>query len=107
MPADTNYVDWDTVGFVRASDYRTRVLGALTDGPATPTTVGERTDLELTHVSRTITEPREHELAELLVPEELTTGRIYGLTDKGAAISNTLGRWTNEPPRMAAALLPY
>lgn len=87
MAADTDDIDWDTVGFVRASDYRTRVLDALTDGPATPTTVGERTDLELTHVSRTITELRDHELAELLVPEERTKGRIYGLTDAGQTVA--------------------
>jgi len=87
MAADTDDVDWGTVGFVRASDYRTRVLDALADGPATPTTVGERTDLELTHVSRTITELREHDLAELLVPEERTKGRIYGLTDDGETVA--------------------
>ena len=87
MAADTKDIDWDTVGFVRASDYRTRVLDALTDGPATPTTVGERTGLELTHVSRTITELREHDLAELLVPEERTKGRIYGLTDAGETVA--------------------
>jgi hypothetical protein len=81
MPADTGDVDWETVGFVRASDYRTLVLDALTDAPATPTTVGERTDLELTHVSRTITELREHDLPEPLVPEERTKGRICGLVD--------------------------
>jgi DNA-binding transcriptional ArsR family regulator len=88
MPADAaDDVDWDTVGFVRASDYRTRVVDALADGPATPTTVGEQTGLDITHVSRTISELRDHELAELLVPEERTKGRIYGLTDAGQTVA--------------------
>lgn len=86
MPADTDDTDWDTVGFVRASDYRTCVLDPLTDGPATPTTVGECIDLELTHVSRTIPELRKYDLVELVVPEERAKGRIYGLTDAGESL---------------------
>lgn len=87
MPADTNEVDWTTFGFVRASDYRTRVLHALDDGPATPTELGERAGLEITHVSRTLSELQDHDLAELLVPEDTHKGRIYGLTDDGETIA--------------------
>jgi len=87
MPADTEEVDWTTVGFVRASDYRTRVLHSFDDGPATPTELGERADLEITHISRTLSELQDHNLAELLVPEDTHKGRIYGLTEFGETIA--------------------
>jgi len=84
MSADTDNVDWDVLGFVIASDYRRAVVDALDDrGPATPTTLGERTGLAIAHVSRTLTELRERDVVELLVPEERSKGRIYGLTDDG------------------------
>ena len=87
MSTDTGETDWEQVGFVLASDYRTRVLHALTDGPAMPTELGERASLDLTHVSRTLTELRDHDIAELLVPEERTKGRIYGLTEAGEEVA--------------------
>lgn len=84
MTADADSVDWDVLGFVVASDYRRAVVNALDDaGPATPTTLGERTDLKITHVSRTLTELRERGVVELLVSEDRSKGRIYGLTDNG------------------------
>jgi DNA-binding MarR family transcriptional regulator len=88
MAPETNGIDWDALGFVAASDYRCAVVAALdADGPATPTTLADRTDLELTHVSRTLTELRDRDVVELLVPEERTKGRIYGLTDSGETIA--------------------
>ncbi|MCD2204524.1 helix-turn-helix domain-containing protein [Halobacterium sp. KA-6] len=84
MTADDNRIDWDVLGFVVASDYRRAVVDALDDaGPATPTTLGERTNLAITHVSRTLTELRERDVVELLVPEDRKKGRIYGLTEDG------------------------
>jgi DNA-binding MarR family transcriptional regulator len=84
MASDSTGVDWELVGYVAASDYRCAVVAALdVDGPATPTTIGDRVDLEITHVSRTLTELRERDVVELLVPEERKKGRIYGLTDGG------------------------
>jgi len=82
-------VDWGVLGFVVASDYRRAVITALDDdGPATPTTLGERTGLAITHVSRTLTELRERDVVELLVPEERSKGRFYGLTDAGEDIAS-------------------
>ncbi|MUV60013.1 winged helix-turn-helix domain-containing protein [Halobacterium sp. CBA1126] len=88
MASDTSGIDWELVGYVAASDYRTRVLAALADDPATPTTISERSDLDVTHVSRSLRELRERGVVELLVPEERSKGRIYGLTDDGAAIAS-------------------
>jgi DNA-binding transcriptional ArsR family regulator len=80
---DTDDVNWTAVGYVEASDHRQRVVAALDDGPATPTTVAERTDLPLSNVSRALHDLRDHEAVELLVPEDTHKGRIYGLTDTG------------------------
>ncbi|MXR20334.1 MarR family winged helix-turn-helix transcriptional regulator [Halobacterium bonnevillei] len=89
MSTDSNGVDWDALGYVAASDYRCAVVAALdVDGPATPTTIGDRTDLEITHVSRTLTELRDRDVVELLVPEERKKGRIYGLTDGGQRLAD-------------------
>lgn len=84
----TDSVDWDALSFVAASDYRCAVVAALdVGGPAIPTTIGQRTDLELTHVSRTLSELRERDIVKLLVPEERSKGRVYGLTDAGATLA--------------------
>jgi len=80
--------DWMLIGYITASDYRSRVLDALNESPATPTTIGDRTGLELTHVSRTLSELRERDIVELLVPEDTHKGRIYGLTDTGEAAAD-------------------
>jgi len=87
MSADASDPDWGAVGYVRASTYRTRVVDALTDGPATPTTLGDRTGLHISHVSRTLTDLEDHDIVELLVPDDRKKGRIYGLTDAGEAIA--------------------
>jgi DNA-binding transcriptional ArsR family regulator len=67
MSADIDEVDWERVGFVRASEYRTCILNALDESPATPTELSEHTDIEITHVSRTVSDLRGRNLVELLV----------------------------------------
>ncbi|WP_232702194.1 winged helix-turn-helix domain-containing protein [Halobacterium wangiae] len=82
-------VDWDALGFVAASEYRCAVVAALdVGGPATPTTISDRADLAVTHVSRTLGELRERDVVELLVPEERSKGRFYGLTDGGQQLAD-------------------
>ncbi|WP_232688021.1 MarR family winged helix-turn-helix transcriptional regulator [Halobacterium zhouii] len=86
--ASADRVDWDALSYVAASDYRCAVVAALdVKGPAIPTTIGQRTDLDLTHVSRTLSELRERDIVKLLVPEERSKGRVYGLTDAGATLA--------------------
>jgi DNA-binding MarR family transcriptional regulator len=77
---------WNLLGFVDSSQYRTAVLEALDEKPRKPSTIAERTDIEITHVSRALREMRERDLVELLVPESRRKGRIYGLTDDGRDI---------------------
>lgn len=81
---------WDHTGYVTASEYRQLVLTELQSQPATPSTLGDRCDLKITHVSRALNELRERELVELLVPEERRKGRIYGATDLGEEVEEHL-----------------
>lgn len=75
--------DWDVVGHVISSRYRTAVLGRLADSPATPSRISEDTGIAVTHVSRSLRALRERGLVELLVPEERRKGRVYGITEEG------------------------
>lgn len=75
--------NWDVVGHVISSEHRTLVLGRLDEGPATPTQIAKDVDIASTHVSRALKSLREHDLVELLVPEDRRKGRVYGITTKG------------------------
>ncbi len=75
--------DWNIVGHVISSDHRTKVLGRLAEGPATPTQIASDVELASTHVSRALNSLREHGLVELLVPEDRRKGRVYGITTEG------------------------
>jgi len=78
--------DWDAVGFVVSSRYRVIVLRRLAEGPASPSTIATDADVAISHVSRALSELREHDLVELLVPEPRKKGRIYGLSDRGEGV---------------------
>lgn len=79
-------IDYDDVGFVASSHYRTEVLDELTNGPATPTAISDACGHRLTHSSRALCELRDRGLVELLVPDDTKKGRIYGVTDDGRAV---------------------
>lgn len=86
----TETTNWDHVSYVLASSYRTAILHALTDGPQTPTELGENTGLDIAHVSRSLSDLRSKDLAELLVSEETKKGRIYASTDAGKDVDERL-----------------
>jgi DNA-binding MarR family transcriptional regulator len=75
--------DWDVLGYVEASHYRTDVLTRLGEGPATPTMIAEDIEYEVTHVSRCLRELKQRDLVELLVDESVRKGRFYGITADG------------------------
>lgn len=73
-------------GFVDASHYRADVLRRLRKQPSIPSVIAREqlnNEDHITHVSRSLGELRERELVELLVPEDRTKGRVYGITDRG------------------------
>ncbi|WP_330631897.1 winged helix-turn-helix domain-containing protein [Halocatena halophila] len=82
--------DWDEVSFVISSNYRVAVLQRLAEGPATPSQVAEDADISISHVSRALGRLQERELVELLVSEDRRKGRVYGITDEGTAIWETI-----------------
>lgn len=84
MSAD---IDWDSVGYIKASSHRQGVASVLSNGPAIPTEIAEQAGMEVTHVSRVLRELRDRGLAELLVPEDRHKGRIYGLTEDGENVT--------------------
>lgn len=81
--ADTTEDVWEVVALLTGSRQREVVVEALDEGPATPSTLADRTPLAITHVSRVLGDLREAKAVELLVPEDTHKGRIYGLTDTG------------------------
>lgn len=82
--------EWDDVSFVISSQYRIATLDRLAEGPATPSRIAEETDLSVAHVSRALQELKEHGLVELLVSEDRKKGRVYGVTEDGENVWETI-----------------
>ena len=82
--------EWDDVSYVIRSRYRIATLRRLSDGPATPSRIADDTGLSVAHVSRALQELRDHELVELLVSEDRKKGRVYGITDRGNQVWETI-----------------
>ena len=81
---------WDDVSFVVSSQYRTTVLERLASGPATPSQIATETEIAMSHASRALGKLRDREFVELLVSEDLQKGRLYGITDHGSEIWETI-----------------
>lgn len=81
---------WDAVSYVISSRYRIATLRRLSESPATPSRVAEDTDLSVAHVSRALQELSEESLVELLVSEERKKGRVYGITQAGEEVWETV-----------------
>lgn len=82
-------MEWENVGFVLASEYRKTILFKLKFGPKTPTQLANKTNLPLSHVSKTLKELTRKELTRCLTPN-LKKGKIYGLTESGREILKKL-----------------
>ncbi|MDS0298732.1 MarR family winged helix-turn-helix transcriptional regulator [Halogeometricum sp. S1BR25-6] len=75
---------WDTAGYIASSRYRASVCEFLEEeGPELPSRIASELELAQPHVSRALSELREREVVQLLVPESQQKGRLYGLTDRG------------------------
>lgn len=80
--------EYDRASFVIASKYREVVIDELSTGAATPSAIAERNGQGIAHISRALQELRDEGVVELLVSEDRTKGRIYGLTDEGDEITD-------------------
>lgn len=81
--------DWKLLGFILASGYRTKIVLMLTQQMATPKQIATSTNLRIGHVSNVLRSLADKELVECVNPEA-KRGRIYGLTTKGAEISELM-----------------
>lgn len=82
--------EWDDVSYVISSRYRGTTLRRLAESPATPSRIAADTDLSVAHISRALQELRDHDLVELLVSEDRKKGRVYGITDHGEKVWETI-----------------
>ncbi len=82
--------DWDEIGFVISSRYRILALKRLAAGPATPSQIAGDESVGIAHVSRALQDLRDRELVNLLVSEDRKKGRVYGLTEDGRTIWDTI-----------------
>lgn len=86
----TEDTDYDDVSYVISSQYRSSVVKALENGPATPSKLAKDVECRVTHVSRALNELKEKDIVELLVSEDVKKGRIYHLTDSGREASRAV-----------------
>lgn len=82
--------EWDDVSYVISSQYRLDVLDRLQTGPATPSVIATDTDQTIAHISRALQELQEEELVTLLVSENRRKGRVYGTTEQGQTVIETI-----------------
>jgi len=82
--------DWDEISYVISSSYRVAVLERLSQGPSTPSQVASETGISISHVSRALGGLRDRSLVELLVSEDRKKGRVYGITDRGVEVWQTI-----------------
>lgn len=82
--------DWDEVSYVISSRYRVETMRRLAVGPTTPSQIAEDASVSLSHVSRALKELSGQSLVTLKVSEDRTKGRVYGLTDTGRTIWETI-----------------
>lgn len=82
--------EWDDVSYVISSQYRIDALERLYVGPATPSLIATDTGHSIAHVSRALQELQSEELVTLLVSEGRRKGRVYGLTEQGDTVIETI-----------------
>lgn len=81
-----NYSD---VGYVEASTYRKKVLTAVEGKPKTPTTIAKKSDIRANHISKVLSQLKNHGLVVCL-NEEARKGRLYKLTERGDFVLKNL-----------------
>jgi DNA-binding MarR family transcriptional regulator len=82
--------DWDDISYVISSRYRIIALKRLAEGPATPSQIATDADVGIAHVSRALQGLRDHTLVDLLVSDDRKKGRVYGLTEEGREVWETI-----------------
>ncbi len=77
-------MNWNDISYVVRSKYRLKILYVLKDGPLTPSSISDKTDVARSHVSRTLRELEARDLVKCLVEE--IRGKFFEITDEGSSI---------------------
>jgi predicted transcriptional regulator len=83
-------VRWELISFVKRSSQRKKILDVLNE-PSTPTQVAKKTNMYLTHVSRTLRELSEKDLVVCLTPKERVE-KYYKITKLGKGVLNQVAQ---------------
>lgn len=84
-------MDVEKYAWLKASEYREKVLLSLAEKPRPPKEISEETGYYLSHVSNTLSDLREHGLAECITPDR-RKGRLWAATDRGDELVKELRR---------------
>ena len=79
-------MDWNLLGFIKASQYRKRIILILDRGNKTPKEISDSAKYPISHVSQTLKILREREIIICLTPD-LHKGKIYSLTELGKSMA--------------------
>ena len=77
------------ISYVKTSQYRYRVMNSLDGEILIPTQIAKSSEISPNHISRVLSELKEHELVECINPE-VRKGRLYRLTDKGEELLDNI-----------------
>jgi len=81
MNKETN---WQDVGYIISSNYRRKILENL-KLPKTPSKLSKELNINITHISRALTELESKKMIKCLNPE-LNKGKLYIITEYGKNI---------------------
>jgi DNA-binding MarR family transcriptional regulator len=81
---------WDEISYVISSQYRVETMKRLSEGPATPSLIASDQQMDIAHISRALQELKQSGLVTLLVSEDRKKGRVYGITERGSSVWETI-----------------
>ena len=75
-------MNWENLGFIKASKYRKNIILALASRNKTPNDLKSELRMHMTHVSSTLKDLVSKGIVQCLTPD-LRKGKIYSLTNAG------------------------
>ena len=78
---------FDLVGYIMASDYRTKILKSIGESMKIPSAIAEEIGLRTNHVSNVLKDLKDKNLVVCL-NEDARKGRLYKNTDLGLEVLN-------------------
>ncbi len=82
-------MDWEDIGFIKASYIREGILKQLRKKTSTPKDLTEALDIHFPQISNNLKEMSERGLVQCLT-ENRKKGKIYSITDKGIEVLEKL-----------------